>query len=329
MSDSNYEDGRYRTTSTAMLGRGSVVLTVLTVQALTFAALYVLGHPTLYIGVALVSAALLGWRANRGWFGVAAATFGVVLLLALGMPFAMFFVNQEPDLLVETAMSSEVHTMLYLTIYGPLLATVGALVFGVPLASLLARGFTGQAIVESLVDLPLVVPHSVAGILILFGFGKHGLFPGTSVLTTMTGMVLALTFVSAPYAVNTTREAFESIDSGLEYAARSHGATPFETFRRIQVPLASRGIVTGGVLAWARGVSEFGAIAIVAYSVNFFYPFTGKETVSQHAPVYILDTYRSAGLQHASAVAFILLVMSAGIFLVVRLLTGTKSGGFL
>ncbi len=312
-----------------MLGRGSIVLAVLTVQVLAFAALYVLGHPTLYVGVALGSAALLGWRANRGWFGVASATFGVVLLLALGMPFVMFFVHQDPDLLVETAASSEVHTMLYLTIYGPLLATAGALVFGVPLAYLLARGFTGQAIVESLVDLPLVVPHSVAGILILFGFGKRGLFPGTSVLTTITGMVLALTFVSAPYAVNTTREAFESINSRLEYAARSHGATPFETFRRIQVPLAFRGIITGGVLAWARGVSEFGAVAVVAYSVNFFDPFTGKETVSQHAPVYILDTYRSSGLQDASAVAFILLLMSAGIFLVVRLLTGTKSGRFL
>ncbi len=329
MSDSNYEDGRYRTNPTTMLGRGSVVLAVLTVQLLAFGTLYVLGHPTLYIAVALGNAALLGWQANRGWFGVAVATFGVVLLLALGMPFAMFFVHQEPDLLVKMVTSPEVHTMLYLTIYGPLLATAGALVFGIPLAYLLARGFTGQAIVESLVDLPLVVPHSVAGILILFGFGRRGLFPGTSVLTTMTGMVLALTFVSAPYAVNTTREAFESINSRLEYAARSHGATPFETFRRIQMPLAFRGIVTGGVLAWARGVSEFGAIAVVAYSVNFFYPFTGKKTVSQHAPVFIYNTYTSSGLQSASAVAFILLVMSAGIFLVVRLLTGTKSGSFL
>ncbi|ODR81635.1 sulfate ABC transporter permease [Haladaptatus sp. W1] len=329
MSDSNYEDGGYRAQPTAMLGRGSVVLAVLTVQAIAFGTLYVIGQPTLYVGVALGSAALLGWRANDGWFGVAAATFGVVLLLALGMPLVMFITRQNPSLVVEAARSSEVHTMLYLTIYGPLLATVASLVFGVPLAYLLARGFSGQAIVESLVDLPLVVPHSVAGILILFGFGRRGLFPGVSVLTTITGMVLALTFVSAPFAVNTTREAFETIDSRLEYAARSHGATPFETFRRIQIPLAYRGILTGGVLAWARGVSEFGAVAVVAYSVNFFYPFTGEETVAQHAPVYIFNTFTSAGLADASAVAFILLVMSAGIFLVVRLLTDTESGSVL
>jgi molybdate/tungstate transport system permease protein len=329
MSDSNYEEGGYRAQPTAMLGRGSVVLAVLTVQAIAFGTLYVLGRPTLYVPVALCSAALLGWRANDGWFGVVSTTFGVVLLLALAMPLVMFITRQDPSLLLETARSPDVHTMLYLTVYGPLLATIGALLFGVPLAYLLARGFAGQAIVESLVDLPLVVPHSVAGILILFGFGRRGLFPGVSVLTTISGMVLALTFVSAPFAVNTTREAFETIDSRLEYAARSHGATPFETFRRVQIPLAYRGILTGGVLAWARGVSEFGAVAVVAYSVNFFYPFSGQETVAQHAPVFIFNTYTSSGLEEASAVAFLLLLMSAGIFLVVRLLTGTDSGSML
>ncbi|MFH5798032.1 ABC transporter permease [Haladaptatus sp. CMAA 1911] len=329
MSDSNYEGGEYRAHPTAMLGRGSVVLAVLTVQALAFGALYVLGRPTLYVGVALCSAAVLGWRANDGWFGVASATFGVVLLLALGMPIAMFVARQNPSLIVETARSPDVQTMLFLTVYGPLLATIVALLFGIPLAYLLARGFTGQEIVESLVDLPLVVPHSVAGILVLFGFGKRGLFPSISVLTTLTGMVLALTFVSAPFAVNTVREAFESVDSRLEYAARSHGAPPFETFLRVQLPLASRGVVTGGVLAWARGVSEFGAVAVVAYSVNFFNPFTGTETVSQHAPVFFFNTFTSSGLDDASAVAFVLLVLSAGIFLVVRLLTGSDSGSVL
>ena len=139
-------------------------------------------------------------------------------------------------------------------------------------------------------------------------------------------MVLALTFVSAPYAVNAAREAFEGIDDHLEYAARSHGASPFESFRRVHVPLAFRGIVTGGVLAWARGVSEFGAVAVVAYSVRFFYPFAGGEAVSQHAPVFIFNTYTSAGLAEAGAVSFILLVLSAAVFFVVRSLAYDDGG---
>lgn len=310
------------------LGRGTVVAAVLTVQAVAFAVLYLVGRPTLYLPVALGSAAVLGWQSRQGWFGVAAATLATVLLLALGMPLVLFVTRQRPDLLVEQAASPAVHRMLYLTVYGPLLAALFALAFGVPLAYLLARGFRGQAVVESLVDLPLVVPHSVAGILVLFGFGRRGLFPDVPLLTTTTGMVLALTFVSAPFAVNAAREAFESIDTRLEYAARSHGAGPSGTFLRVMLPLASRGIVTGGVLAWARGVSEFGAVAVVAYSVYFFYPFAGTNpTLSQHAPVYIFNVYTSSGLEEAGAVAFLLLAMSLAVFLLVRRLAYDRRGG--
>lgn len=299
-------------------GRASVVLAVATAQALAFLALAAVGYPTLYLAVALLSAAALGWRADLGWFGAGAASLAVVLVLALGMPLALFVLRLEPGLVAAAARSPDVHRMLYLTVYGPLLSALATLAFGVPLAFLLARGFPGRALVESLVDLPLVVPHSVAGILILFGFGRRGLFPGLEILTTTVGMVLALTFVSAPYAVNASREAFEAVDDHLEYAARSHGASPAESFRRVHVPLAARGILTGGLLAWARAVSEFGAVAIVAYSVRFFYPVAWRETVSQHAPVFVFNTYTSAGLAEAGAVSFILLVMSAAVFLLVR-----------
>lgn len=308
----------FRERTIGPVGRASLLLAFITVQALAFVALYVVGQPTLYVAVALLSAAALGLGGDLGWFGVGAAAFGVVLVLALGLPLAMFALRVEPSLVLESAQSPDVHRMLYLTVYGPLLAAVFTLLFGVPLAYLLSRGFAGQALLESLIDLPLVVPHSVVGILVLFGFGPQGLFPEIEILTTTTGLVLVLVFVSAPFAVNASREAFESVDERLEYAARSHGATPFESFRRVHVPLATRGIITGGVLAWARGVSEFGAVAVVAYSVRFFYPAAWQEAVTQHAPVFIFNTYTSAGLEEAGAVSFLLLVLCAGVFLVVR-----------
>ncbi|MFB6109451.1 MAG: ABC transporter permease, partial [Halodesulfurarchaeum sp.] len=205
-----------------------------------------------------------------------------------------------------------------LTIYAPLLAATFALLTGVPLAYLLSRGFPGSAFVQSLVDLPLVVPHSVAGIIILFGFGNGGAFPSLSILGTVVGAVLAMTFVSAPFAVNSAREAFETLDRRIEYAARIHGASSLSAFRRVSLPLAARGILTGGVLAWARSVSEFGAVAVVAYTVEFFYPVAGKKVFSQVAPVFIYKTYLTGSLAESGAVAFILLVVSIAIFAIIR-----------
>lgn len=298
-------------------GRGSVAIAVVVVQLVAFATTYLIERPTLYVPFAFISAALLGWRSDDGVFGAAIATFGSVLLLALGLPIALFVARQQPALVVEKLRASEVHKMLLLTIYGPLLAAVVAVAFGVPLAYLLSKGFTGQGIVESLVDLPLVVPHSLAGILVLFGFGGDGVFPGLSLLGTLLGMVAALVFVGAPYAVNAAREGFEAIDTRVEYAARSHGASPFETFRQVTLPLAKRSVLTGGVLTWARGVSEFGAIAVIAYSIDFFVPGVGV-LESFHAPVFIYKAYTGGSLAEASAVGFILLAMSAIIFLVIR-----------
>jgi molybdate/tungstate transport system permease protein len=311
------------------LGKAPLVAGFVVVQALAFAATYATGHPTWYAYFIVGSTAVTAYALDGSSFTVAAATAGSVLMVALGLPLFMFVARQSWPLVAQKALDPEVHRVIYLGVYGPLLAALLSLAFGVPLARLLSRGFPGQPLVESLVDLPLVVPHSVAGILVLFGFGEGGAFPGFSVLGTMVGMVLAMTFVSAPYAVNATREAFESIDDRLEYASRIHGAGEWETFRRVTAPLAVRGMVTGGVLAWARAVSEFGAVAVVAYSVEFFYLPAGERVTAQHAPVFVYNTYLQGGLEESGAVAFLLLSVSAVVFLLVRYVTedSTTTGG--
>ncbi|MFB6134569.1 MAG: ABC transporter permease [Halanaeroarchaeum sp.] len=299
-------------------GRVAVLLAVLTVQVVAFGLAYAVDRPTLYAAFMVVSAVALAYGAEGGFAGMAAAALGTVLLIALTFPLLLFTARQNPSLVVEKLFDPEVHKMLYLSIYAPLLAAVFALLTGVPLAYLLSRGFPGGTLVQSLVDLPLVVPHSVAGIIILFGFGKGGAFPRLSILGTMVGAVLAMTFVSAPFAVNSAREAFETLDRRIEYAARIHGASSLRTFRRVSLPLAARGILTGGVLAWARAVSEFGAVAIVAYTVKFFYPLAGKTVFGAHAPVFIYKTYLTGSLAESGAVAFILLVVSIAIFVIIR-----------
>jgi molybdate/tungstate transport system permease protein len=313
-------------TGSGRIGTGTAVLAVASVQLLAFAAAVAVGYPGAYAGFAVVSAgAIAAWR-DRGAFGIVAATLGTTLLVALGLPLLMLVARQSPDLVVEMAADAAVQQALYLSIYAPLLAALASVAFGVPLALLLARGFPGQQLVESLVDLPLVVPHSVAGLAILFGFGKGGAFPQLEILGTVLGMVLAMTFVSAPFAVNAAREAFEAVPTRVEWAARTLGANRFETFRRVTAPLAWRGVLTGGVLAWARAVSEFGAVAIVAYSVEFFYLPEGERLTAQHAPVFIYNTYLSAGLEESGAVATLLLALSAAIFLLVRTIAYDDGG---
>ncbi|MFB6244378.1 MAG: ABC transporter permease [Halobaculum sp.] len=319
--------GTERRIEITAVGRMPLVVAFVVGQALAFAAAYSVGRPTWYAYFVVGSTAVTAYVLDGSSFTVATATAGSLLAVALGLPLFMFVARQTPSLVVEKALDPSVHRVLYLGVYGPLLAALLSLSFGVPLAHLLASGFPGQPLVESLVDLPLVVPHSVAGIIILFGFGKGGAFPQLSVLGTMGGMVLAMAFVSAPYAVNASREAFEAIDNRLEYASRIHGANEWETFRRVTGPLAVRGMITGGVLAWARAVSEFGAVAVVAYSVEFFYPVAGETVTAQHAPVFVYNTYLQGGLEESGAVAFLLLAVSAVIFLIVRYLTDDDTRG--
>lgn len=294
------------------------------IQTAVLAAALGLGLPTLYALFIPLSAGGAAFLTRQGPLGTALATAGGLLLVTLGLPIALFVAGQDPGQILDKALDPAVHRTLYLGIYGSLLAASASVLTGVPLALCLSRGFPGQSLVESLVDLPLVVPHSVAGIMVLFAFGKGGAFPDLTVLGTLAGMVLALVFVSAPYAVNGARQAFDAVPRRLEYAARVHGAGPWRTLRRVTLPLAGRGILIGGVLAWARAVSEFGAVAVVAYSVRFFYPFSGETATSQHAPVFVYNTYLSGGLAESGGVGFLLLCVSAVIFLAIR---GLASGG--
>lgn len=313
------------TPSPARIGTGTAVLAVLSVQVVAFAVAVAVGYPGAYAGFAVLSAVAIAARRDRNSFEMLAAALGTTLLVALGLPLLMLVARQDAGIVTEMAADPAVQQALYLSVYAPLLAALASVALGVPLALVLARGFPGQELVESLVDLPLVVPHSVAGLAILFGFGQGGAFPQLEILGTVLGMVLAMTFVSAPFAVNAAREAFESVPTRVEWAARTLGANRFETFRRVTAPLAWRGVLTGGVLAWARAVSEFGAVAIVAYSVDFFYPPKGEVT-GQHAPVFIYNTYLSAGLEESGAVATLLLVLSAVIFLLVRTIAYDEGG---
>jgi len=238
---------------------------------------------------------------------------GGVLLAIIALP--LMRLALEPSLagLLAAARDVDVRAALWLSLAGAFLAAIVSALFGVPLAYILARGrFRGRGLVAAIIDLPLSVPHTVAGIALLMVFGRRGIIgePAEALLglrfwSTLAGVVVAMVFVAAPYTVNSARIGFEAVDPRLEMVARTLGLGPWSVLRRITLPLAWHGIATGLTLTFARGISEFTAVAILVY-----YPMT--------APVKIYELFLRFGLNEAAAAAVLLLALSLGLFVLFR-----------
>jgi molybdate/tungstate transport system permease protein len=239
---------------------------------------------------------------------------GGLLLGFIVLPVIRLVTTSTPAALATALGDADIRDALLLSVTDATVSAVLATGLGVPLAYLLARHrFPGRALVQAVVDLPLAVPHTVAGIALLFVYGRTGWIgapagaAGIAFYGTQAGIGVAMLFVSAPFAVNSARVAFEALDPNVERAARSLGATPAQTFWRVSVPLAWRGVLTGTVLVYARSISEFGAVVILAY-----YPAT--------APVAIYNRFLSAGLTESASAAVLLLIVALATFLVLRTL---------
>jgi molybdate/tungstate transport system permease protein len=239
---------------------------------------------------------------------------GGLLLGFIVLPVIRLVTTSTPATLGAALADADIRDALLLSVTDATITAVLATLLGVPLAYLLARRrFPGRALLQAVVDLPLAVPHTVAGIALLFVYGRTGWIgapagaAGIAFYGTQAGIVVAMLFVSAPFAVNSARVAFEALDPNVERAARSLGATPAQTFRRVSVPLAWRGVLTGTVLVYARSISEFGAVVILAY-----YPAT--------APVAIYNRFLISGLTDSAAAAVLLLIVALATFLVLRTL---------
>jgi molybdate transport system permease protein len=167
----------------------------------------------------------------------------------------------------QPAVSDAIRVSLGTSLGATLLAVVG----GTPLAWLLARHqFRGQRIVDTLVDLPMVLPPAVAGIALLLVFGRRGPLGGwleshdLTIAFSPIAVVLAQCFVAAPYYVRTAVGGFAAVERELEHAAALDGASALQTFRLVTVPLAGPALIGGVVMTWARALGEFGATIIFA-----------------------------------------------------------------
>jgi molybdate/tungstate transport system permease protein len=199
---------------------------------------------------------------------------------------------------------AELRASLSLTARTATIASLLGVVGGTPLAYLLARkSFRGRALVAALMDLPLVIPHPVAGIALLLVLGRASpvgsvLYDaGLRIASSTTGIVCAMLFVSAPLYVSAAREAFARVDARYESVARTLGDDAWRAFRRVTLPLAGRGLTAAAVVMWARAVSEFGAIVILTYNPKV-------------ASVLSYDRFTSYGLSETLPVAAVLVLFA-------------------
>ena len=237
------------------------------------------------------------------------------LILLLTLPLVNMTSQPSWAMLMETLEDREVVSAIARSLGLSLGAGCLAFGLGTPLAYLLARkSFPGKRLVEGIIDLPIMIPHPVVGIAILSLAGRnHPLGRalarmGIEIMGSCTGIICVLLFVGLPFYINTAKAGFEGVPLRLEKASRTLGAGALATFCRITLPLTWRHMVLGVVMSTARGISEFGAIVIVAY-----HPMT--------APVLIYERFTAYGLKYSQPVAVWLIFISLGIFVLLRMLS--------
>jgi len=258
-----------------------------------------------------------GMRRSSGWGERSIAAVAALFALFLGLPIVTLVGRAVLDGSLATAIASRVVLdALSLSLVTTAISLVITVTLGLPLAYVLARrGFRGKGWLEAVVDLPIVLPPSVAGLALLLVFGRRGLLAapldilGYSIPFTTIAVILAQTFVSAPFFIRSARTGIAGVDRDLEDAARVDGASERQLFRAVTVPLASAALAAGLVMTWARSLGEFGATIMFAGNV---------EGRTQTLPLVVYGEFQGGELDASVAAAAILVIAAFGVLVAVR-----------
>jgi len=238
-----------------------------------------------------------------------------LLLLFLSLPFLAVLLRASPREVVHHLTDSQVLEALRLSLVTGLAATLLIVILGTPAAYLLAtRRFPGQRVIETLIDLPLVLPPTVAGFALLMAFGRLGLAGGAlqafgiSLPFTTAAVVVAQAFMAAPFYVAAARAGFSSVDPGLLETAATLGASEAARFRRVLLPLARPLLLSGAAMSAARALGEFGA------TITFAGNLPGT---TQTMPLAVYVALQS-DLDTALVLSVLLLLVSFGLLLALR-----------
>jgi molybdate transport system permease protein len=263
------------------------------------------------------SAARASVGGRSSWGDRSLSIIAFLFALFLGLPVLTLVVRAILNGSLSVAIASPVVLeALWLSLVTTAISLVITILLGLPLAVVLARRrFRAKGLLEAVVDLPIVLPPSVAGLALLLVFGRRGLLNapfellGISVPFTTIAVILAQTFVSAPFFIRSARTGIAGVDRDLEDAARVDGASERQLFRSITVPLAGAALAAGLVMAWARSLGEFGATIMFAGNVE------GK---TQTLPLVVYSEFQGGDLDASIAAAAILVLAAFGVLMAVR-----------
>jgi molybdate/tungstate transport system permease protein len=285
------------------------------------------------VGILLVTGVHSLWKGNRGIFLTGSFLWGSALLVVLILPLVSLVSQSTPQEVfrvwegADQTSGNLVRSAIWLSLKTATISTLILAAMGIPLAYALARArFTGRQVLLTMIDIPIVIPQPIVGIALLQFIGEKvtlgAFFNDTFGLRfsgATAGIVLAQVFVSTPFLIRAAMAAFEEVDPKLERVARTLGANAAQAFGLVALPLAARGIFAGLILGWARAISEFGSILILAE-----FPET--------APVMIYHLFIRHGLSQQTLPAVVLLIFVClwcfiGLHLVRTVWGGSYLGG--
>lgn len=233
-----------------------------------------------------------------------------IILSFIFLPMIAVFLDMTPKEIWQQLQTPLAYESLKLSVYTTMISLGLIVILGTPLAYLLAtKEFIGKRVLDVLIQLPIVIPPAVAGVGLLMVFGRFGLIGGwldiyrIRIGFTIIAVIMAQSFISAPFYIQAARTAFANIDQSIVNVSRTLGASKLRTFFKIILPLSIPGLITGAALSWGRALGEFGATLMFAGNLP------GK---TQTMPLAI---YSAMGSDMRIAVALSALLITVAFFL--------------
>jgi molybdate transport system permease protein len=259
----------------------------------------------------------------RGRLGQAIIPLIIFILFAaavlyIALPVMSVFMREPLSGILESLGDPMVVDALKLSLFTTAISSAIVIVVWTPISYVNARyGYRGKELVDTIVDLPVVMPPAVAGIALLMAFGRKGMLGqyfdllGISIAFSTVAVIMAQVFVASPFYIRQARTSFEDVDRSYENAARTLGASKLYTFFYITVPIAMNGLISGAILTWARALGEFGA------TIMFAGNFQGR---TQTMPLAIY-TAMQGDIGSSLFLSMILVIISFIVIVTVKMLT--------
>ena len=262
-----------------------------------------------------------GKDAKRALMLAGAAVLVAAVTLYLVMPIVAIFLRITPEMFIASLADPEVKSALALSLTTSFISLVIIMLVGTPFAYVHCRHqYPGKVIVDTIIDLPLVLPPAVAGLALLVLYGRMGLIGqyagmfGVSIAFTTLAVIIAQVFVASPFYLRQAKSLFDQIDPAYEQTARTLGASPARVFAKVVLPLSAGGLVSGAVMTFGRALGEFGATIMFAGNLP---------GVTQTMPLAVYVSM-AGDLYAGITISILLVIISFAIMIAVRFLAKTE-----